>query len=105
MFESEGKDRDFGMFDVLGKVGVGAFGSDSAFFSGDNLSGILDPVEHAVTHLLHDIVGGDRGAGVVEVTTAAITSGGGKQGAIGGLDFEAQKAESLDQGRAWKVPS
>ena len=98
VFEGEGKDRDFGAFDVLGKVGIRAFGSDAAFFSGNNLRGILDPVEHAVTHLLHNIVDGDRGAGVVEVTTAAITSGGGKQGAIGSLNVVAEEAESLDQG-------
>ena len=98
VFEGEGKDRDFGAFDVLGEVGVGAFDSDAAFFAGDNLRGILDPVEHAVTHLLHNIVDGDRGAGVVEVTTAAVTGGGRKQGSVGGLNFEAQEAELLDQG-------
>jgi len=98
VFEGEGKDRDFRMFDVLGKVGIGAFGSDAAFFAEDNLSGILDPVEHAVTHLLHDIVDVDRGTGVVEVTATPITSGGGKQGAIGGLDVVAEEAELLDQG-------
>jgi hypothetical protein len=76
----------------------GAFGSDAAFFAGDNLSGIQDPVEHAVTHLLHNIVDGDRGAGVVEVTTAAVTSGGGKQGSVGSLDSVAEEAEFLDQG-------
>jgi len=76
----------------------GAFDSDAAFLSEDNLRGILDPVEDAVMHLLQDIIGGDRGAGVVEVTTAAVTSGGGKQGAIGGLDSVAEEAELFDQG-------
>jgi len=98
VFEGEGKDRDFGAFDVLGKVGIGAFGSDEAFFAGDDLRGILDSVEDAVTHFLHDTVDGDRGAGVVEVATAAVTSGGGKQGAVGGLDAIAQETELLDQG-------
>jgi len=75
-----------------------AFGSDAGFSAGDDLRGILDPVEHTVMNFLCDIVGGDRSAGVVEVTTAAITSGGGKQGAIGGLDVVAQEAELLEQG-------
>jgi len=97
VFEGEGKDRDFGAFDVLGKVGIRAFGTDAAFFAGDDLSGILDPVEDPVMHLLQDMIGSDRGAGVVEVTTAAVTCGGGKQGAIGGLDAIAQEAKFLDK--------
>ena len=98
IFEGEGKDRDFGAFDVLGEVGIGAFHSDAAFFAKDNLSGVLDPVEHAVTHLLRDIVDDDRGAGIVELTATPVTGGGRKQGAIGSLDMVAQEAEHLDQG-------
>ena len=97
IFESEGKDRDFGAFDILRKVGIRAFGSDAAFFAGDNLRGILDPVEDAVMHLLQDIIGSDRSAGIVEVTTAAVTGGRRKQSSIGGLDTIAQEAEFLDQ--------
>jgi hypothetical protein len=69
VFEGEGKDRDFGAFDVLREVGIGAFGTDGAFFAGDDLSGILDPIEHAVTHLLHNIVDSDRSAGIPETAT------------------------------------
>jgi hypothetical protein len=50
VFEREGKDRDFGALDVFGKVGVRAFGSDAAFLARDDLGGILDTVEDAVTH-------------------------------------------------------
>jgi hypothetical protein len=59
-----------GAFDVLGKVGIRAFGSDAAFFAGDNLSGILDPVENAVMHPLQDIVGSDRSTGIAETATS-----------------------------------
>src|SRR4030043_240337 len=97
IFEGEREDRDFGPFDVLGKVGVRTFGADAAFLSGDDLRGILNAVENAVMHLLQDIVGSDRSAGVVEMATAAITGGGGKQGAVGCLDVEAQEAELLNQ--------
>ncbi len=97
VFEGEGKDRDFGVFDVLGEVGIGAFGTDAAFFAKDNLSGILDPVEDAVADFLHDIVDGDRAAGIVEVTAAPITSGGRKKCSIGSLDVVAEEAEFLDQ--------
>jgi hypothetical protein len=94
-----------GAFDVLREMRIGAFGTDAAFFAWDDLRGILDPVEDPVMNFLCDIVGGDRSAGVVEVTTAAITSGGGKQGAIGGLDVVAQEAELLEQGNEGMVIS
>jgi hypothetical protein len=85
-----------GAFDVLGKVSIRAFGSDAAFFAGDDLSGILDPVEHTVMDFLHDIVDGNRGTGVVEVTAASVTSGGRKQGSVGSEDIEAEKPELFD---------
>ena len=97
VFEGEGKDRDFGTFDVLREMRIGAFDTDAAFFAEDNLSGILDSVEHAVAHLLDNIVDGDRAAGVVEVTAASIASGGRKQGSVGSLDAIAEEAEFLNQ--------
>jgi len=98
VFKGEGKDCEFGAFDVLGEVGIGAFGTDAAFFAEDNLSGILDPVEHPVMDFLNDIVDGDRGAGVVEVTAASITSGGRKQGSVGSQESVTEEAEIFDQG-------
>ncbi len=98
VFEGERKDRDFGAFDVLRKVGIRAFGSDAAFLSGDNPSGILDPVKDPVVDFLQDVVDRNRCAGIVEVTAAAVTGGGGKQGAISGLDAITQQAELFDQG-------
>lgn len=97
VFKGEGKDCEFGAFDVLGEVGIGAFDTDAAFFAEDNLSGILDSVEHPVMDFLNDIVNGDRGAGVVKLTAASITSGGRKQGSISGLDVVVEEAEFLDQ--------
>ena len=98
VFEGEGKDCEFGAFDVLGEVGIGAFGADAALFAGDDLRGLLDSVEHAVMDFLHNIVHVDRGAGVVEVTAASITGGGRKQGSVGSLDSVAEEAEIFDQG-------
>jgi hypothetical protein len=98
VFESEGKDRDFGAFDILGEVGVGAFGFNAALFAGDDLGGILDAVEDAVPHLLGDVVEGNGCARVVEVTAAAVTGGGRKEGSIGGQETEAQEVEFFDEG-------
>ena len=97
VFEGEGEDRNFGAFDVLREMRIGAFGTDAAFFAGDDLRGILDPVEHTVMDFLNDIVDANRSAGVVEVTAASVTSGGRKKCSIGGLDVVAEEVEFLDQ--------
>lgn len=98
VFEGEGKDRNLGAFDVLREARIRAFGSDAALFAGNDLSGILDPVEDTVVDFLHDIVDSNRCARIVEVTAAAVTGSGRKQGSVGGLDVVAQEAELLNQG-------
>lgn len=75
VFEDEREDGDFGALDVRGRFGIRAFGSDAAFFAGDDQRRILDPVKQEVTDFLQDIVNRDRGAGFVEMTAAAVAIG------------------------------
>jgi hypothetical protein len=97
VFEDEGKNCNHRALDVLLEAQIRAFGTDAAFLSGNDLGGILDPVEDAVMDFLNDIVDGDGGAGVVKLAAAAVTGGGRKQGSVGGLDVVAEETEFLHQ--------
>jgi hypothetical protein len=97
ILQLEGKDCDFGAFDIFREFGIGTFHLYPGFLPRDDSGWVLKPVENAVVNLLHDIVDGNGSAGILETTAAMITGCGGKQGSVGSQDVEAQKSHVLDQ--------
>lgn len=98
ILQGEGKDIDFGAFDILRKIGTGTLNGHAGFFPWDNSGRILQPVKNTVMDLLHNIIDGNRSAGILEATAAMIAGCGGEQGPVSGQDIEAQQSQFLSKG-------
>lgn len=97
VLQGKGKDIDFGTFDIFREIGIGTLNGHARFFPRDDSGRVLQPVKNTVVDLLHDIVHGNRSAGILKTTAAMITGRRGKQGPIRSQNIEAQQSQSLDQ--------
>jgi hypothetical protein len=97
MLQSEGKDVDFGAFDILGKIGIRAFDLHTRLLPGNDSGGVFNPVKNTVMDLLYDVIDGNASAGILKMAAAMIPRRGGEQGAVGGEDVEAEQSQFFDQ--------
>ena len=95
VLQGEGKNIDFGTSDIFREIGIGTFCGHAGFFPGNYSGWILKPVKDTVMDFLHDVVDGNRSAGIPETTATVVTGSGGKQGAICGQDVETQQSQFL----------
>lgn len=96
VLQGEGKDTDFGAFDILRKIGIGTFHLHPRLFPRNYPGRIFNPVKNAVMNPLHDIIDGNRSAGILKTTAAMIAGCGGEQCPVRGQDIEAQQSQLLD---------
>jgi hypothetical protein len=95
ILQGEGKNIDFGTSDISREIGIGTINGHAGFFPGNNSGWILKPVNNTVMDFLHDVVDGNRSAGIPETTATVVTGSGGKQSAISGQDIETQQSQFL----------